>query len=33
MDVQLDVNALDYFIVAAYFVVVLGVGFVAKRYI
>jgi SSS family solute:Na+ symporter len=33
MDVRLDTNALDYFIVAAYFVVVLGVGFVAKRYI
>src|SRR5207237_4086798 len=33
MDVRLDVNALDYFIVAVYFAVVLGIGFVAKRYI
>src|SRR5882757_1082639 len=33
MDVRLDVNALDYFIVAIYFVTVLGVGFVARRYV
>src|SRR6201991_5683 len=31
--VRLDVNAIDYAIVIAYFVVVLGIGFAAKRYI
>src|SRR6195952_1874625 len=30
---RLDVNAIDYAIVLAYFAVVLGIGFVAKRYI
>src|SRR6187402_2795182 len=32
-DVRLNTNALDFAILGAYFVVVLGVGFVAKRYI
>jgi SSS family solute:Na+ symporter len=32
-DVRLDTNLVDYAIVATYFVVVLGVGFAAKRYI
>jgi SSS family solute:Na+ symporter len=32
-DVRLDTNVIDYVIVVAYFVVVLGVGFAAKRYI
>ena len=32
-DVRLDTNFVDYAIVATYFVVVLGVGFAAKRYI
>src|ERR1700710_34170 len=32
-NVRLDVNAIDYGIVLTYFVVVLGVGFAAKRYI
>src|SRR4051794_5529898 len=32
-DVRLDTNALDYAILGVYFVTVLGVGFVAKRYI
>src|SRR3954454_14102800 len=31
--IRLDVNAVDYTILAAYFVVVLGVGWAAKRYI
>src|SRR3954449_13343258 len=31
--IRLDVNAVDYAILAAYFVVVLGVGWAAKRYI
>ncbi len=31
--VRLDVNAVDYAIVLAYFAVVLGIGFAAKRYI
>jgi solute:Na+ symporter, SSS family len=31
--IRLDVNALDYAILAIYFVVVLGIGFAAKRYI
>src|ERR1700754_3560276 len=31
--VRLDVNAIDYAIVIAYFIVVLGIGFAAKRYI
>jgi SSS family solute:Na+ symporter len=31
--VRLDTNLLDYAIVVVYFVVVLGIGFVAKRYI
>src|SRR3954454_15466337 len=31
--IRLDVNAIDYGILAAYFVVVLGVGFAARRYI
>jgi SSS family solute:Na+ symporter len=31
--IRLDVNAVDYAILAAYFIVVLGVGFAAKRYI
>jgi SSS family solute:Na+ symporter len=30
---RLDVNAIDYAILAIYFVVVLGIGFAAKRYI
>jgi SSS family solute:Na+ symporter len=33
VNVRLDTNAIDYAIVVAYFVVVLGVGFAAKRYI
>jgi SSS family solute:Na+ symporter len=33
MDVRLDTNALDIAIIAIYFVTVLGVGFVAKRYV
>jgi solute:Na+ symporter, SSS family len=32
-DLRLDTNLVDYAILAAYFVVVLGVGFAAKRYI
>ena len=32
-DLRLDTNFVDYAILAAYFVVVLGVGFAAKRYI
>jgi SSS family solute:Na+ symporter len=32
-DVRVDTNALDYAILLTYFVVVLGVGFAAKRYI
>src|ERR1700712_1043673 len=32
-DVRLDTNALDFAILGVYFVVVLGIGFVAKRYI
>ena len=32
-EVRLDTNFVDYLIVATYFVVVLGVGFAAKRYI
>ena len=32
-DLRLDTNVIDYAILAAYFVVVLGVGFAAKRYI
>jgi SSS family solute:Na+ symporter len=32
-DVRLDTNFVDYAIVATYFIVVLGVGFAAKRYI
>ena len=32
-DVRLDTNWLDYTILLTYFVVVLGVGFAAKRYI
>ena len=30
---RLDVNAIDYAILFVYFVVVLGIGFAAKRYI
>jgi SSS family solute:Na+ symporter len=33
MKIRLDVNVVDYAILAAYFLVVLGVGFAAKRYI
>jgi SSS family solute:Na+ symporter len=32
-EVRLDTNFVDYLIIATYFVVVLGVGFAAKRYI
>jgi solute:Na+ symporter, SSS family len=32
-EIRLDTNVVDYAIVATYFVVVLGVGFAAKRYI
>ncbi len=32
-NVRLDVNALDYSILGVYFVVVLGIGWVAKRYV
>ena len=32
-DLRLDTDLVDYAILATYFVVVLGVGFVAKRYI
>jgi solute:Na+ symporter, SSS family len=32
-DVRLDTNALDFAILGVYFVVVLGIGFAAKRYI
>ena len=32
-EIRLDTNFVDYFIIATYFVVVLGVGFAAKRYI
>jgi solute:Na+ symporter, SSS family len=32
-DVRLDTNALDFAILGVYFVVVLGVGFIAKRYV
>ena len=31
--IRLDVNAIDYAILAIYFVVVLGIGFAARRYI
>src|ERR1700710_1637863 len=31
--VRLDTNALDFAILGVYFVVVLGIGFVAKRYV
>jgi SSS family solute:Na+ symporter len=31
--IRLDVNAIDYGILGVYFVVVLGIGFVAKRYV
>ena len=30
---RLDVNAIDYAIIAVYFLVVLGIGFAARRYI
>src|SRR4051812_49977873 len=30
---RLDVNAIDYAIIAAYFLVVLGIGFAARRYV
>jgi SSS family solute:Na+ symporter len=30
---RLDVNAIDYAIIAAYFIVVLGIGFAARRYV
>jgi solute:Na+ symporter, SSS family len=33
MDIRLDVNFVDYAILAIYFVAVLGIGFAAKRYI
>jgi SSS family solute:Na+ symporter len=33
MDVRLDVNFVDYAILAIYFVAVLGIGFLARRYI
>jgi solute:Na+ symporter, SSS family len=33
VNVRLDVNALDYSILGVYFVVVLGIGWVAKRYV
>ena len=33
MELRLDVNWVDYLILAIYFVVVLGIGFAAKRYI
>jgi solute:Na+ symporter, SSS family len=33
MDVKLDTNAVDYTILAIYFVAVLGIGFAARRYI
>ena len=32
-DLRLDTDFIDYAILAAYFLVVLGVGFAAKRYI
>ena len=32
-EIRLDTNFVDYFIIATYFAVVLGVGFIAKRYI
>jgi solute:Na+ symporter, SSS family len=32
-DVRLDLNGIDYGIVALYFITVLGVGFIARRYI
>src|SRR3954452_24504970 len=32
-DVRLDTNALDFAILGVYFVVVLGVGFIARRYV
>jgi SSS family solute:Na+ symporter len=32
-NVRLDVNAVDYAILAIYFIVVLGIGFAAKRYV
>src|SRR6195952_110276 len=32
-NVRLDTNALDYGILGVYFIVVLGIGFVAKRYV
>ena len=33
MDVRLDVNFVDYAILAIYFIAVLGIGFAARRYI
>src|SRR5690349_23407863 len=33
MDIRLDVNFVDYTILAIYFVAVLGIGFAARRYI
>ena len=33
MDVRLDTNGIDFGILITYFIVVLGVGFAAKRYI
>src|SRR5215213_7054573 len=33
MEIRLDVNFVDYLILAIYFVAVLGIGFVARRYI
>ena len=33
MELRLDVNFVDYLILAIYFVAVLGIGFAAKRYI
>jgi solute:Na+ symporter, SSS family len=32
-DARLDTNLLDYAVLVTYFMVVLGVGFAAKRYI
>jgi solute:Na+ symporter, SSS family len=32
-EVRLDTNFVDYAILASYFLVVLGVGFAAKRYV
>ena len=33
MELRLDVNFVDYAILAIYFIAVLGIGFAAKRYI